>query len=106
MVEHVDLLDWLRQQCAEFVLLPAGVYVEQGDHDWLLVAEGPAELTAKLGQAGHLAPLSKESAVLVNVIEVAPVAFLLDRLDHLPGAALCSTYGPPLRPRKLAGSTA
>ena len=37
----VDLLTWLRQQCAEFVFLPAGVYVEQGDHDWPLVAEGP-----------------------------------------------------------------
>lgn len=83
----VDLLEWLRRQCAEFVFLPAGVYVEQGEHDWPLIAEGPEDLTLKLDQAGHLSPLPKESAALANVIEVALVDFLLDRLDQLPGAA-------------------
>lgn len=87
MVEGVDLLEWLRQQCAEFVFLPAGVYVEQGDHDWPLLAEGPDDLTAKLDEAGHLYPLPKESAALANVIEVALVDFLLDCLDRLPGAS-------------------
>lgn len=87
MAEDVDLLEWLREQCAEFVFLPAGVYVEQGEHDWPLVARGPEDLTAKLDQAGHLSPLPKESAALANVIEVALVDFLLDRLDRLPGAS-------------------
>jgi hypothetical protein len=86
MATHRELLDWLRQQCDEFVFLPAGVYVEQGDHDWPLVAQGPEDLTAKLDEAGHLSPLPKESAALANVIEVALVDFLLDRLTQLPGA--------------------
>lgn len=81
-----ELLQWLRKQCNEFIFLPAGVYVEQGDHDWPLVAQDPEELTTKLDEAGHLAPLPKESAALANVIEVALVDFLLDRLDNLLGA--------------------
>jgi len=69
MSPRLDLLAWLREQCAEFVFLPAGVYVEQGDHDWPLVAHGPSDLTAKLEEAGHLVSLPKESAALANVIE-------------------------------------
>jgi len=86
MAARLDLLDWLRAQCAEFVFLPAGVYVEQGTHDWPLVATCPADLTTKLDEGGHLAPLPKESAALANVIEVALVDFLLERLDRTPGA--------------------
>lgn len=82
----LDLLGWLRERCADFVFLPAGVYVEQGDHDWPLIATGPEDLTAKLDAAGHLVSLPKESAALANVIEVALVDFLLDRLDEVPGA--------------------
>ena len=48
---------------------------------------GPADLTAKLDEAGHLVSLPKESAALANVIEVALVDFLLDRLDRTSGAA-------------------
>lgn len=87
MCPSIDLLAWLREQCAEFVFLPAGVYVEQGDHDWPLVAQGPGDLTTKLDEAGHLVSLPKESAALANVIEVALVDFLLERLDRLSGAA-------------------
>jgi len=86
VVAQAELLSWLRQQCADFVFLPAGVYVEQGTHDWPLVAQDPADLTAKLGEGGHLSALPKESAALANVIEVALVDFLLDRLGELPGA--------------------
>jgi hypothetical protein len=82
-----DLLTWLRRQCEEFVFLPAGVYVEQGAHTWPLVAENPAELTAKLDSGGHLVSLPKESAALANVIEVALVDFLLERLEALSRAA-------------------
>ncbi len=81
-----ELLTWLRAQCREFVFLPAGVYVQQGEHDWPLVAHDPEDLTTKLDDAGHLVSLPKESAALANVIEVALVDFLLDRLSNLPGA--------------------
>jgi hypothetical protein len=86
MAVRPDLLEWLRAQCAEFVFLPVGVYVERGEHDWPFVATSPADLTAKLDEGGHLAALPKESAALANVIEVALVDFLLDRLDRTPGA--------------------
>lgn len=81
-----DLLGWLRQQCAEFVFLPAGVYVEHGDHDWPLTAADAEQLTVLLEEGGHLVSLPKESAALANVIEVALVDFLLARLDQLPDA--------------------
>lgn len=86
MSEPLDLESWIRQQCADFVFLPAGVYVEQGDHDWPLIAHDGEELTAMLDESGHLVSLPKESAALANVIEVALVDFLLDRLEALPGA--------------------
>jgi len=85
--ETIDLLNWLRQQCDEFVFLPAGVYVEQGEHSWPLTAQNPQDLTAKLEDGGHLVSLPKESAALANVIEVALVDFLLERLEALAGAA-------------------
>jgi hypothetical protein len=82
----MDLLEWLRQQCAEFIFFPAGVYVEQGDHDWPLVAHDGEELTVLLEENGHLVSLPKESAALANVIEVALVDFLLTRLEDVEGA--------------------
>jgi hypothetical protein len=87
MSSDLEVLAWLRQQCSQFVFLPAGVYVEQGDHGWPLVAHDPLDLTAKLEEAGHLVSLPKESAALANVIEVALVDFLLERLGDLSGAA-------------------
>ncbi|MGH9127108.1 MAG: type II restriction endonuclease [Acidimicrobiales bacterium] len=86
MTPVVDLLEWLREQCEDFVLLPAGVYVEHGDHPWPLIAHTPQELTASLDSGGHLVSLPKESAALANVIEVALIDFLLDRLRHVDGA--------------------
>jgi hypothetical protein len=81
-----DLQNWLRQRCADFVLLPAGVYVEQGDHPWPLIAQDAGQLTALLEEGGHLLSLPKESAALANVIEVALIDFLLAALGDLPGA--------------------
>jgi hypothetical protein len=80
-----DLQTWLREQCAEFVFQPQGVYVQDGDHGWPFVAADGASLTAQLEAGGHLAPLPKESAALANVIEVALVDFLLGRLADLSG---------------------
>lgn len=50
---------WLRRQCGEFVFRPEGVYVANG---------------------------ALESAALANVIEVALVDFILERIAVLPGA--------------------
>jgi hypothetical protein len=82
----ITLLDWLRQQCAEFVFKPAGVFVASGEHDWPLVAQHAEDLTAKLNAGGHLVSLPKESAALANVIEVALVDFLIERIESLPDA--------------------
>ncbi len=68
------------------LLLPGGVYVERGKHDWPLFAQDPPDLTAKLDEGGHLSPLPKEPAALANIIEVTLVDFLLERLDRTPGA--------------------
>jgi len=86
MCDVADPLSWLRQQCADFVFRPEGVYVAGGDHEWPLVAGSPAELTEQLEVGGHLVSLPKESAALANVIEVALVDFLLERLERLDGA--------------------
>lgn len=81
-----DLQTWLRQQSSAFVFLPAGVYVEQGNHDWPLIAQDAGQLTAQLEDGGHLVSLPKESAALANVIEVALIDFLLAALGDLPDA--------------------
>jgi hypothetical protein len=80
------LQSWLREQCAAFVFRPAGVYVADGDHVWPLLAQSSGDLTEQLEAGGHLVSLPKESAALANVIEVALVEFLLDRLDEVDGA--------------------
>ncbi len=80
----LDVQRWLRQQCADFVFRPEGVYVADGAHDWPLLANDAQDLTAQLDAGGHLASLPKESAALANVIEVALVDFLLERVEALP----------------------
>jgi hypothetical protein len=80
------LESWLRQQCAEFVFRPEGVYVANGEHDWPLVAADAPDLTDQLEAGGHLVSLPKESAALANVIEVALVDFLIARCTAVPGA--------------------
>lgn len=86
MGDTVELQSWLRKQCSEFVFRPEGVYVATGDHAWPLTARSADDLTRELEAGGHLVSLPKESAALANVIEVALVDFLLDRLDQLEGA--------------------
>jgi hypothetical protein len=83
--DPLDLETWLRQQARDFVFRPEGVYVSGGSHDWPLVAADASELTAQLESGGHLVSLPKESAALANVIEVALVDFLIDRVESLPG---------------------
>ena len=66
---------------------PEGVYVSDGDHEWPLAASDSDDLTAQLEAGGHLVSLPKESAALANVIEVALVDFLMERVEALPEAA-------------------
>lgn len=80
------MLNWLRTQCASFVFRPQGVYVSSDEHSWPLVAKDGDDLTAQLDAGGHLVSLPKESAALANVIEVALVDFLLDRVAATEGA--------------------
>ena len=80
------LIDWLRAACAEFTFNPAGVYQATGSHEWPLTAVDADDLTRQLDVGGHLLPLPRESAALANVIEVALVDFLLERLAELPDA--------------------
>jgi hypothetical protein len=77
----LDLQEWLRVQCDSFAFEPEGVYLRSGQHDWPLVASDADDLTAQLADAGQLVPLPKESAALANVIEVALVDYLIDRLS-------------------------
>lgn len=86
MADTLDVQTWLRRQCAEFVFRPEGVYVANGQHDWPLTAGDAVDLTSQLEAGGHLVSLPKESAALANVIEVALVDFILERIAELPGA--------------------
>lgn len=87
MATGLDLLGWLRTQCAEFVFLPAGVYVEQARLAARRNRLGRSHVQARRGRSPLTlaSPLPKESAALANVIEVALVDFLLERLDQTPG---------------------
>ncbi len=81
-----ELQGWLRAQCDAFVFRPAGVYVADGEHPWPLIAQDSADLTDQLELGGHLVSIPKESAALANVIEVALVDFLMEKIELVPGA--------------------
>lgn len=70
----------LRQVCADYAFEPIAIYKMKGDHDWPLEAANETELAEKLSEGDHFLPLPKEPAALANVVEVAVVDFLLDRL--------------------------
>ncbi len=78
------MLDWLRARCAEFKFDVAGVFRRHGDHDWPFGAADSEDLEAKLLAGGHLLPLPKEPAALANILEVAIVDHLLDRVAEDP----------------------
>ena len=92
-----QLGEWLRDQCKDFVFSPAGVFQTDGKHDWPLHADNVDELVEKLDDGGFLTPLPSESAALANVIEVALVDFLMERVRGLAGEGnlVASTRGAP-----------
>ncbi|MEI2707085.1 MAG: hypothetical protein V9E89_17975 [Ilumatobacteraceae bacterium] len=79
----LSLADWLKEQCAQFVFAPAGVFQTDGELDWPLVANDADELIGQLDTGGFLTPLPSESAALANVIEVALVDYLSERIRRL-----------------------
>lgn len=81
----MHVLEWLREVCGEFVFDVVAVYRRAGDHAWPLVGGDADDLERKLAEGGHLLPLPKEPAALANVVEVAIVDFLLDRVSDVRG---------------------
>jgi hypothetical protein len=73
-------MNLLRAACAEYQFEPVAIFKNRGNHAWPLVARDEPDLEAKLAAGDHFLPLPKEPAALANVIEVAIVDFLLDRL--------------------------
>jgi hypothetical protein len=82
----VALIDWLRHECAQFDFSPAGVFQTDGEHDWPMVAADVDDLVTQLDAGGFLTPLPSESASLANVMEVALVDFLVERVEALAEA--------------------
>lgn len=88
MPAAVDLLEWLRQQCAEYTFDARGVFQRSAPNaSWPLRAADADELERLLAERGHLLPLPQEPAALANILEVSIVNFLTDRLDGLDGAS-------------------
>lgn len=81
----LDLQQWLRAQCSEYVYDLRGVFRVAGSTRWPLTSTGAADLEHQLQDHGHLLPLPKEPAALANVLEVSIVDFLLDRIAASDG---------------------
>ncbi|HEX8192437.1 MAG TPA: type II restriction endonuclease [Allosphingosinicella sp.] len=71
----------LRDACADYSFEPIAIYKAHGQHEWPLVATNDAELAEKLSAGDHFLPLPREPAALANIVEVAVVDFLLERLS-------------------------
>ncbi len=81
----IDLLDWLRDQCAEYEFDVVALYRTRGNHHWPLTAESDDDLQNKLEAGAHFLPLPKEPAALANILEVSIVDFLLERVESTLG---------------------
>lgn len=81
----IDLLEWLREQCAEYEFDLVALYRTRGDHAWPLAAHHANDLERKLEDGGHFLPLPKEPAALANILEVSIVDYLLERVESTLG---------------------
>lgn len=81
----IDLLEWLREQCAEYEFDVAALYRRRGDHPWPLTAHDEHDLERKLEDGGHFLPLPKEPAALANILEVSVVDYLIERVEGTLG---------------------
>ena len=77
------LIQWLREDYAEYVLEPRAIYRRRGDHAWPLTARDEDDLEHQLEVGAHFLPLPKEPAALANIVEVSLVNFLLKRVDAM-----------------------
>lgn len=75
----LDLLEWLRDQCAAYEFDVTALYRRSGDHAWPLNASDRDDLERQLEEGGHFLPLPKEPAALANIVEVSVVDYLIDR---------------------------
>lgn len=81
----IDLLDWLREQCAEYEFDVAALYRRRGDHPWPLIATDDGDLERRLEDGGHFLPLPKEPAALANILEVSLVDYVIEKVEATPG---------------------
>lgn len=80
-MDSEEVVGLLREACATYAFAPLAIYKMHGEHEWPFLAHNAEELASKLSAGDHFLPLPKEPAALANVVEVAVVDFLLDRLD-------------------------
>jgi hypothetical protein len=73
----------LRDVCGGYAFEPVAIYKAGGEHDWPFVAADECDLARKLAEGDHFLPLPKEPAALANIVEVAVVDFVLDRLSDM-----------------------
>jgi hypothetical protein len=73
----VNIQEWPREQCQEYVYDLRGVFRIAGSAQWPLTTADASGLEAHLKDLGHLLPLPKEPSALANVLEVSIVDFLL-----------------------------
>ena len=94
----IDLQQWLRRQCQEYVYDLRAVFRVAGTTRWPLTATDAADLEAQLRTNGHLLPLPKEPAALANVLEVSVVDFLLARVAATGGSLVATRGGERFYP--------
>ena len=83
-MDTASAIELLRQTCQGYEFEPIAIYKKRGAHKWPLHAADEDELIAQLAAGDHFLPLPKEPAALANIVEVAVVDFLLDKLDGTP----------------------
>jgi hypothetical protein len=84
-VPTLNLLEWLREQCAEYDFDVVALYRTRGDHTWPLTAHDENELELKLEDGAHFLPLPKEPAALANILEVSVVDYMLECVEGTIG---------------------
>jgi hypothetical protein len=82
------LLEWLREQTADWRPSIVGVFREDAPHDWPLTASSSGDLRQQLTDQGHLLPLPSEPAALANVMEIELRQHLAEASAFLPGAVV------------------
>jgi len=85
MPANPTLLKWLRTACSEYEHDVLALYRKRGTNTWPLKAVDNRDLAAQLETGSHFLPLPKEPAALANILEVAIVDFLLERIRRTPG---------------------